>query len=522
MHKKILEKLSAFFNRHALHIVLLVTVILSVASLAYYANQHLTLAYGDAESHINISKHVISGVTPGFGQLGGVWLPLQHLMMIPFVWNDTLWRTGIGGSLVSVISFVVAAVFIYKIIFLLSKDSFASFLGTLVFITNPNILYLQSTPLGEVPLTIMMILGVYYLLKWVVHDKISHLIFGAFFILCGSLIRYDAWFLIFCSLVVIPVVGILKKYRYTKIESSMILYSTVALAGIFFWLLWNYLIFKNPIYFFASPYSAKSQQMGWMKQGKLPSYHNIENAFLTYTFSSLENVGYVVFAIGVLGLALLTVGSFKSRQKFAESFTLLLVATPYVFYITTLFMGISIIFLPKFVPPNSTYALFNVRYGIMMLPAAAIFIGLLANKTRSLGKILILILFVFQLVLFSKYGTPISLQDGVNGFSARRPGNSNQYMSQHYDYGYLIFDDYSRVANPVSMNISLNKIIYVGNHPYWEDSLAHPVGNVRWIIVRQDENDAVWKSFKDNPEFLNNFQVVYNFENTYVYKQKDY
>src|SRR3954464_6803691 len=82
--------------------------------LAYHAGT--ILAYGDAESHLNIAKRVVDSLTPGFGQLGGIWLPLPHLLLAPFVSNDFLWRTGLAGSIVSGIAFVVSSVFIYKLV----------------------------------------------------------------------------------------------------------------------------------------------------------------------------------------------------------------------------------------------------------------------------------------------------------------------------------------------------------------------------------------------------------------------
>ena len=56
------------------------------------------LAYGDAEAHLNIAKRVVSGLTGGLAQLGSVWLPLPHLLMVPFVVDDNMWRTGLAGA----------------------------------------------------------------------------------------------------------------------------------------------------------------------------------------------------------------------------------------------------------------------------------------------------------------------------------------------------------------------------------------------------------------------------------------
>src|ERR1700678_4671988 len=65
--------------------------------LFYYRNGDLLL-YGDAVAHINIARRVFDSRTPGLLQLGTVWLPLPHLLMIPFLLLNSAWQSGIGGS----------------------------------------------------------------------------------------------------------------------------------------------------------------------------------------------------------------------------------------------------------------------------------------------------------------------------------------------------------------------------------------------------------------------------------------
>ncbi len=512
------ERLSVFITKHMAYIVLCISIIISIAALVLVARHNLVLEYGDAESHINISKRVVSGLTPGFGQLGGVWLPLQHVLMIPFVINDTMWRTGVGGSIVSMISFVLTAIFLYNITISLTKSVGAGVTSALIFITNPNALYLQSTPLGEIPLIVMMVAAVYFFVRWAKTDNFVYIILAAFSIFCGSLIRYDAWFFIFCSIIFIPLVGVIKHYRLAKIESSLILYSSIAFFGMAFWVAWNYLIFKNPLYFLTSPYSAKTQQLGWLKKGQLPSYHNLPSSLLFYTVDITRTIGSVLIVLSAISLLIYVMDSLGSRKKLPELICLSLILSPYAFYVVTLYVGVSIILIPGLVPASYISQLFNVRYGIMMLPAVAVFVGLLWAKLKPLGRSLLYIAILFQLVFFLYDGIPIVLADGMIGLSGRKPNAANVYLAKHYDDGFVMFDDYSRTANPVSLNVPMQKIIYVGNHPIWDEALVHPSKYVRWLIIRQDENDALWSRFRNNKEFLTNYQEVFGDANVYVYK----
>ena len=60
-------------------------VLVSLFAFLYYLHQNDLLLYGDAVAHINIARRVFDSQTPGLLQLGTVWLPLPHLLMIPFI-----------------------------------------------------------------------------------------------------------------------------------------------------------------------------------------------------------------------------------------------------------------------------------------------------------------------------------------------------------------------------------------------------------------------------------------------------
>src|ERR1035441_8585290 len=81
--------------------VLAVAIAISFFSFLYYFNKGYILIYGDASAHLDIARRVVDSLTPGLAQLSSVWLPLPHILMLPFIWNNYLWHTGIAGSIVS-------------------------------------------------------------------------------------------------------------------------------------------------------------------------------------------------------------------------------------------------------------------------------------------------------------------------------------------------------------------------------------------------------------------------------------
>ena len=62
-------------------------------SAAWWCFQHgYSLYYGDAEAHLNIARRILDSRTPGPEQIGTVWLPLPHVLLIPFVMRDAWWQ----------------------------------------------------------------------------------------------------------------------------------------------------------------------------------------------------------------------------------------------------------------------------------------------------------------------------------------------------------------------------------------------------------------------------------------------
>ena len=65
------------------------------ALLVCYSKDYLLL-YGDAVAHLAIARRIVDARYPGIAQLGGVWLPLPHLLMLPFIRNMTDVADGLG------------------------------------------------------------------------------------------------------------------------------------------------------------------------------------------------------------------------------------------------------------------------------------------------------------------------------------------------------------------------------------------------------------------------------------------
>src|SRR5881394_95005 len=136
-----------------------IAAMVSIAAFFYYLRHDELLLYGDAVAHINIARRVIDSRTPGLLQLGTVWLPLPHLVMLPSLISRWLWQTGIGGSFPSMLAYVFSVTGIFGLVRILLPEGsevrgravvrFTAWLAATIFALNPNIIYLQTTAMTE-------------------------------------------------------------------------------------------------------------------------------------------------------------------------------------------------------------------------------------------------------------------------------------------------------------------------------------------------------------------------------------
>ena len=80
----------------------------AVASLAY-ARAGLSLSHYDAKAHLVVARRILDSITPGWEQIGAVWLPLPHLLNMLPVQMDAFYQTGASAIAFSVLSLGLGA-----------------------------------------------------------------------------------------------------------------------------------------------------------------------------------------------------------------------------------------------------------------------------------------------------------------------------------------------------------------------------------------------------------------------------
>jgi hypothetical protein len=451
-----------------------------------------------------IARRVIDNSVPGFAQLGGVWLPLPHLLMLPFVWNMFLWSSGLGGAIPSMICYIVSSIYIFLAARRVTKNDMASFLGTLVFLLNPNMLYVQSTPLTEPIMIVTMTMTSYYFLAWAQDGNQNDLMWAAVCTFLASLARYDGWPLFLAVLVLIVIIGRIKHQSASQIKGNLLLYGTLGGFGIVLWFLWNVTIFSDPFYFFKGPYSSQIMQAPLIQAGLVATYHNVFQSIYYYSVISMETLGPMIFVMAVVAVL-----AYAFRRRFSpEVIASLTFLVPFAFYIVSLWSGQAIEYAPHAVPATVTTQFYNDRYGTQSVAPAAFFIGiLLSMANRWLQPVMSLV--ILAQVFLTATGGIITLQDGLYGASCSPYRATTTYLAQHYDNGNILEDEYFQ--NPqdfaFTVSIDLKHIVYQGSGNLWTQSLADPAANVHWIYARA--GDIVTKHVNvDGSTFLSEYTLV--------------
>lgn len=502
-----IERLIASIKNSLGYLIVLISLATSFIGWRYYLLHNLVLSYNDSMSHLDIARRVVEGLKPGFAQIGSVWLPLPHILMLPFVWNDFLWHSGLAGTIVSSLAFVGSAFFIFKLVKSLTNDSISAFLSSLIFVLNPNMVYMQSVPMTESLLIFLFITSCYYTLMWQKTDSYKYLALAGLFTLLATLTRYDGWMLLAQMVIVIFAIAF-QKGGYRKAESNLILFLTIGFYGIFLWFVWNLLIFHDPLYFATGPFSARAQQMVFESEGRLFTKGHLLYSTYIYFLTVIRNNGALLTFIAICGGV---VYFFRNRLS-KEALVISLLLSPLFFNIAALYFGHSIINLPD-LPP---YTLFNARYGLMMLPAVAVFIGYIGKNQRLIQLILLLAL-VLQTFNIYKDQDVITVKDGISGASAQGMTETGQWINDNAKSGLILIAASSQDSLIFQSGLPMKRFIYEGDDTYWEKSLEDPTQYAAYVAMHR--GDLVYRRLHDNANFLNNYEKVYDGEFTDIYQR---
>jgi hypothetical protein len=434
--------------------------LLSAAAVWFVWRQGWTLYYGDAEAHLNIARRVIDSRTPGYEQLGTSWLPLLHILLLPFVARDALWHNGLAGAIPPAICFIAGVTFLFAAVRRVFSNTAAGAVAAALYALNPNALYLQSIPMTETLFFAALAGGLYFSVRFRETQSLGSVVGAGIAVSLGALARYDAWFLI-------PFVTAYFLFTGRRRFRAAFVFGAIASVGPLLWLAFNAWVFDNALEFYNGAASAKAIQHGLPYPGK----GDWQLALLYYGWAARACAGAPLFFVGAVGI-------FAALWKRAF-WPFVLLTLPVAFYVLNLHSGDTPIHLFN-LPPHGIY---NTRYGLAALPLLA-FCGatLVALVRKSRMGQLILALGVLGICIAPwlvnrQPDTWITWKESQYNSVARRAWTRQaaDYLAHRYHRGDGVFTSFGDMTGIFRLaGIPLRDTLTNDNGPAFDEARLRP------------------------------------------------
>lgn len=497
-------------------VVLVCTGVASLAAIVWSWRHGALLNWGDAVAHLHIARRVFDSHQPRLSQLGSVWLPLPHILLLPFVQVYSWWANGIAGIIPSALAYIAACAGIYRLARRWLQPSAAA-LALAFFAINPNILYLQTTAMTEPLFVCEMIWIVVWLVEWRTQldedpqksDRLLGWIAAA--LVAAIYTRYDGWVM---ALLAWSCVGLVLLKRGNLRSRAFWLASAVIVAAPIAWFIYNAMTFGDWLEFARGPYSAKAIELRTASHGAGPPHPGWHNPWVSLLFflkvSEMDTAavawGNTMLALSALGTACAWIVA--RRRAFTWA---LLLWLPVPFYAYSVAYGSVPIFLPLWWP----HSWYNTRYGMELLPALALGVGFAGNivigavrdfkpqwaKYASGALFAVVALNACQ-VLRER---PLAYVEGTKNIEAHRPYQAEippvlRALLAQRPAATVLMETSVDPEIVALTGIPLRQTINEADLEIWDAALKAPAQHA--AIVLAFEGDAVDRAVKEHPEGL--------------------
>ena len=516
-----------------LEVLIISGVVLGNVLFSYIILEHdpnSIVYYGDAISHLVISREIFDSLSPGFGQLGTVWLPITHLLLLPFVTNDLLFHSGLAGTIISTISTAVTSVMLFRIARLQFDSELAGILVSSLCFLNLSVIYMSVIPMMELPFMMFFMVSLYYIQQWYyvytgddadTWKQYRSIIKAVFAISAATLTAYNGWLLPFVLVLMLLVIAMTSHRRASRYRIHAIMAAAVpySFAGIVIWIVWNFLEQKNPLYFATGPYSAKMETSMAAFSNYL--YLNPAGSLSIVLEVSKAMYGMPVLILSIVGVLLYF---YIHRRRNRLSFSLLLLI---MLLIPTLSDFAGIVLGYQGILPSKNGGWSNGRYLVFMAPffafTSASVVVFVAKRTRRTVLTLFSVCCVVTLWVFTlgfqifNVGKVVALNDADSMISFLRSDqialHTGRDLKKLYsqDGNILLFAGTQHSQEIMFQSgIPLKTFIDTGSGKYWNTARTHP-----WIYAEYIVLDRVINTRKQRRSRLSFVGTMAN-QNRYV------
>ncbi len=427
---------------------------ISGLSLLWTYLHGFTLYWGDAEAHLNIARRIAEARHTGYEELGIPWLPLTHVLMLPLVIYDRLWRSGLAGAIPSAVCFTAAAIFLFAATRRVLGPA-SAWCAMALFVLNPNALYVQSIPMMEAVFFLGLMGILFFTTRYHETQSIGDLVGAALMCLAASLTRYEGW--IFIPFVTLYILFVTRRARVPKV----LLFGVLASLGVVWWLFYNWWLSGNMLYFYNGEGSPRAIQGGRPYPG-----HGNWRVAMQYYFTAAKLVaGWPLLWLGAIGC----VASLWRRAIWPVAFLALWPA----FIIWSMHSSAQPIHIPTLWP----FSWYNTRYALAMLPLLAFGAGALLLRPRPVAAVVVILAGTSFWVFHADHENWITWKESEQNSIARRAWTHSaaSYLEMHAkstDSFFTTFGDISGIFRETG--IHFGRTLTWDDSPEWQAAVNRP------------------------------------------------
>ena len=480
-------------------------------------------AYRDEQLHLTIARRLTDSANPGFQQLGTVWLPAPHLMLLPFVQNFWMWNSGAGAAILSTLCLGASAAAIYRITARLGFGRNARLIGVLVFVSSPGILYVFTTPLTE-PVLIAGMLGCFAgLARWMTSPRSLSAgelaVFAGVPLAIATLSRYEGWALIAGGALFVAIIQYRRRQGLKRVVIMVFGFVAIPLLCIAWWLSYNWAIYGNPLEFINGPFSAAALQATITEGGLVTTKSNLGMTTWVYGWVLLQAVGAITLILAGIGAVILAF-----REGLSNSALLIwLTSVAMVFSIVSLVTGQTVIYSDHTLPPGW----WNTRYALSATPFLAVLIAYLCHTVASArwarrpearrwspliaGALALALVAQSCWMLaepFTRVAVIAEVHDQQSSFADMR--RTFTWLGENYDGGKILVDESN---NPFVLDLKqpLANLVNYSAGDEFKAALLSPASHAQWIFLHEGEPaDVVAAAMANDPSRLASYALVHS------------
>jgi hypothetical protein len=434
-----------------------------------------------------VARRIIDSLTPGWQQVGAVWLPLPHLLNMLPVQIDAMYRSGGSAIAISVLSMTLATWAMSSTIIRATGSRSGAIAASALLLLNPNVLYLQSTPMTEPLLFATTMISIALAARWL-DDSARWPTAPGLALAAACVTRYEAWPMT-AGVIVLSAAVLLRRgvgFAAATLACARLSLFPAAAVALFLvnsrWTVGAWFISSG---FFVAE---NTEALGH----PLAAWDQLREGLYRVSGSALVWSAYAGTALTIVAFA-------RSRPRAPLVLFLALAAAAAL--------------------PLSAYVQghpFRIRYDLPLVVACAALagagIGLLWSRAQPIAAAVVVAVALAQAHPLDRNAPLIveSQRDAANSVGRRVV---TTYLAEHYD-GRTIMMSMGSLGHYMqdlsARGFTIHDFVHEGNGDIWNFAIVKPRGVVGWIAIEEkaEGGDALFLEAKRHAAFLDGFTRV--------------